>query len=226
MSERNYYCFCDDNCKFPTMTSEQILAAIAEATGNTPTSVDDAFITKLKEMNTSGNFTVWIGTSAEYAALVANEGLVENRLYITTDDSFASDVNAVIEQLQTQVATLSAATLETEWVAIKRGTQNMTIGYYKQVGNMYTISLDYNPVIFNSDFDTSLEDSVELPITISTPKMYFNDVPAVGVTTSSTVGINYYMLPAEIRKNKITFHHAREQTTEVKLVVTLPKAVS
>jgi hypothetical protein len=207
------------------MTSEQILAAIAEATGNTPTSVDDAFITKLKEMNTSGNFTVWVGTSAEYAAIVASGGLVENRLYITTDDSFASDVNAAIEQLRTQVATLSAATLETEWVAIKRGTQNMTIGYYKQVGNMYTISLDYNPVIFNADFDTTHEDSVDLPITLSTPKTYFNDVSALGVT-SGIVGINYYALPAEIRKNKITFHHAREQTTEVKLVVTLPKAVS
>ena len=225
MSERNYYCFCDDNCKFPTMTSEQILAAIAEATGNTPTSVDDAFITKLKEMNTSGNFTVWVGTSAEYAAIVASGGLVENRLYITTDDSFVSDVNAAIEQLRTQVATLSAATLETEWVAIKRGTQNMTIGYYKQVGNMCTISLDYNPVIFNADFDTKLEDSVDLPITLSTPKTYFNDVPALGIT-SGTVGINYYALPAEIRKNKITFHHAREQTTDVKLVVTIPKAVS
>ena len=31
MSERKYYCYCDSNCKFETMTKEQILAAIEQA---------------------------------------------------------------------------------------------------------------------------------------------------------------------------------------------------
>lgn len=31
MSGRKYYCYCDSNCKFETMTKEQILAAIAQA---------------------------------------------------------------------------------------------------------------------------------------------------------------------------------------------------
>ena len=66
---RIYYCICDDNCKFPTMTAEQILAAIAEATGNTPTGVDDAFITKIKEQNAGGALTFWSGTEAEFNAL-------------------------------------------------------------------------------------------------------------------------------------------------------------
>ena len=69
MSEKKYYVFCDDDCKFESMTSEQILAAIAEATGNAPTSVDDAFITKIKELNKNGNLTFWKGTEAEFNAL-------------------------------------------------------------------------------------------------------------------------------------------------------------
>ena len=66
---RTYYCFCDDDCKFPTMTAEQIIAAIAEATGNTPTNIDDAFISKIKDANASRNLTFWAGTEAEFNAL-------------------------------------------------------------------------------------------------------------------------------------------------------------
>ena len=51
MSERNYYVLCDDNCRFESMTKEQIIAAIAEATGHTPEDIDAAFITRIKEQN-------------------------------------------------------------------------------------------------------------------------------------------------------------------------------
>lgn len=67
--ERNYYVLCDDNCRFPSMTYEQIIEAIAEATGNVPEHVEDAFITKVKESNHSGNLTFWKGTQAEFNAL-------------------------------------------------------------------------------------------------------------------------------------------------------------
>lgn len=66
---RNYYVICDDNCKFPSMTYEQIIEAIAEATGNVPEHVEDAFITKVKESNNNANLTFWKGTQAEFNAL-------------------------------------------------------------------------------------------------------------------------------------------------------------
>lgn len=69
MLDRNYYVICDDNCKFPSMTYEQIIEAIAEATGNVPEHVEDAFITKVQESNHSGNLTFWKGTQAEFNAL-------------------------------------------------------------------------------------------------------------------------------------------------------------
>lgn len=50
MAERNYWVLCDDGCKFPAMTAEQVLAAIAEATGNTVTDIDSAFITTCHQM--------------------------------------------------------------------------------------------------------------------------------------------------------------------------------
>lgn len=67
--ERNYYVICDDNCRFIGMTKEQIMAAIAEATGATPVHIDDAFITKIKEQNHQNPLKFWVGTEAEFNAI-------------------------------------------------------------------------------------------------------------------------------------------------------------
>lgn len=103
MSDRNYYVLCDDNCKFPGMTREQVLAAIAEATGNTVENVDDAFITKVREVNSNGNLRFWVGTTAEYNAIVAAGKVEKGCFYILTDDTFGDDVSTAIIQMQQTV---------------------------------------------------------------------------------------------------------------------------
>lgn len=77
--QRNYYVLCDDNCRFPGMTSEQIIAAIAEATGETPVHIDDAFITKIKEQNKNKSLKIWVGTEAEYNAIITKDN---NTMYV------------------------------------------------------------------------------------------------------------------------------------------------
>ena len=79
---RNYYVLCDSNCRFPAMTKEQTLAAIAEATGNAVSGVDDAFITKIQEKNASKNLKFWVGTMAQFNEIETKE---EDTLYIVTD---------------------------------------------------------------------------------------------------------------------------------------------
>ncbi len=69
MSERRYFVICEDNCRFESLTREQIFAAIAEATGSTPTPVDEAFITKIKEQNANHSLKMWKGTEAQFNAL-------------------------------------------------------------------------------------------------------------------------------------------------------------
>lgn len=96
MSDRNYYVISDDNCRFPGMTREQIIAAIAEATGNVPEHVDDAFITKIKELNANKQLKFWIGTTAQYVAIEEKE---ENVLYILTDEAWGDDMEAEITRL-------------------------------------------------------------------------------------------------------------------------------
>ena len=229
MSERNYYCISEDNCKFPSMTSEQILAAIAEATGNTPRSVDNAFVTKLKEMNSGGNLTVWIGTSAEYAAIVAADALVPNRLYITTDDTFESGVNEAIEELRSQIAALSAFLISGDWVQIKRYKQltspeKTVIGSYKLVGNMYTVSLQYNPAEFDSY--SSGHESCPLPISLDIP----TEAITVPVLVSKGDGsmVSYSMGEAVINKNSVDIYGIAGSGASllqgIGVVFSLPKA--
>lgn len=94
MSGRKYYCFCDSNCKFETMTKEQILAAIAEAAENGLNfDSDAAFISKVKESNAGGMVTFWRGTQAQYNALASID---PECFYIITDKT-ENVVNTEIE---------------------------------------------------------------------------------------------------------------------------------
>lgn len=78
---KKYYCLCGSNCKYETMTKEQIIAAIAEATGNIVTDIDGAFITMLKEQNAGKSIKLWVGTQAEYNVIVANNKRDAETLY-------------------------------------------------------------------------------------------------------------------------------------------------
>lgn len=100
MSERKYYCLCDDNCRFETMTKEQIITAIAQATGSTPIGFDDAFITKIKDINTGTALSLWIGTAAEYNALETKSPTV---LYIMSDKSDISDLTDAVTSLSNRI---------------------------------------------------------------------------------------------------------------------------
>ena len=84
--QRQYYVFCEDNCKFEAMTKEQIITAIANATGVSPEAVDvdDAFISKIQEMNKNNNLKWWVGTEAEYNAIA---DLDDETLYTKINNS-------------------------------------------------------------------------------------------------------------------------------------------
>jgi hypothetical protein len=94
--EKKYYCFCSSNCKYETMTKEQILAAIAQATGVTNVDPDAGFISKVKETNGGQYVTFWVGTQAQYNAIGTKE---TNCLYIITDETSREDFNRTMAGL-------------------------------------------------------------------------------------------------------------------------------
>lgn len=129
MAERNYWVMCDDNCRFPAMTKEQILAAIAEATGNAVSGVDNAFITKIREMNASANLKFWVGTMAQFNALAEKD---ENTLYIFSDDDTAEVFEQSISQLREDIDTFYAATAKKFTAPLRNSVAQLTdgAGYY------------------------------------------------------------------------------------------------
>lgn len=104
---RKYYVISDDNCKFESMTKEQILAAITQAVeGHTIADVDTGFVTMLKEYNRGTGLSVWFGTQAEYNAV---ETKLPNTVYFITDDSRYDDMEAAITTLQNDYSTVVSA---------------------------------------------------------------------------------------------------------------------
>ncbi len=97
MAEKKFYVICDDDCRIEGMTKEQIIAAIAEATGATPTAIDSAFITKIKEQNAGNPISFWLGTEAQFNAAGINaEAFIarvdkDGKVYICTDDSLTAN---------------------------------------------------------------------------------------------------------------------------------------
>lgn len=99
MPNETKYVRGESNSNFESMTKEEILAAIVQAIeGGTIGDVDTGFVTTIKEQNNGIGLKFWVGTTAEYEALVTKE---TNVLYIKTDDTTADDLNAAITALQT-----------------------------------------------------------------------------------------------------------------------------
>lgn len=103
--ERKFYVFCENNCRFEGMTKEQIVTAIAEATGSAPSDVDSAFITKIKEMNQNKAIKFWFGTTAQFAALSEK---AEDTLYILTDDDTEGSIEVALSDLTASVQSIVA----------------------------------------------------------------------------------------------------------------------
>ena len=105
MSEKTYYCICDDDCKYTTMTAEQIITAIEQAvqTGSV-SDPDGAVISKIKEINADSAVQIWKGTEAQFNALypaptVGNTFIrvgTDGVLYVCTDDQ---QMNALLNHI-------------------------------------------------------------------------------------------------------------------------------
>ena len=85
MPNRKYYVISDDNCKFESLTKEEILTAIAQAIESGEISdVDTGFVTTIKETNHNVGLKLWYGTQQEYNAL---QTLDDDTFYIIKDDT-------------------------------------------------------------------------------------------------------------------------------------------
>lgn len=101
---RTYFVLSDDNCKFESMTKEQILTAIEQAVSEGKiVDVDTGFVTTIKEQNANAAFKIWVGTQAQYNALAEK---ASDCLYIISNDTSKRDVENAIQILRSEVNAL------------------------------------------------------------------------------------------------------------------------
>ena len=103
MPNETYNLIDDKHCLHEGMTREQIINAIAEATGATPQNIDDGFISTVVETNHGTSIHIWKGTASEYAALETHDA---NTLYVITDDMSLEDIQAAIDNTNSTIGTL------------------------------------------------------------------------------------------------------------------------
>lgn len=100
MADRKYYCFCDSNCKYETLTREQILTAITQAveTGKVQ-DCDTGFITSVKTIN-GFPLRFFVGTQSEYETL--GESQKRNLFAIITNDTSKEALFEAIEGIRSE----------------------------------------------------------------------------------------------------------------------------
>lgn len=96
MATPTVYVICNSNCKYESMTKEQIIAAITQAVNEgTIGNVDTGFVQTIKTVNNRG-IKLFVGTQAEYNALSDSEK-VNDLFAIITDDVTSADFEIMIE---------------------------------------------------------------------------------------------------------------------------------
>lgn len=117
MAGRKYYALCDSNCKFETMSKEQILTAITQAVNEgTIGDIDTGFITTIKTINGTP-LKFFVGTQSEYGLLTEAER--KDLFAIITNDTTRDGILEAIEMLKNR----------TEMTPVS-GTRLVAAGYH------------------------------------------------------------------------------------------------
>lgn len=108
MSTPKVYAICGTNCRYETLTKEQILTAIANAVESGDIGdIDAGFITTIKEQNGGEGLRFWVGTMAAYNALTEIDA---DMLYIITDDTTLADIEQAYEEIKTALDNIENGT--------------------------------------------------------------------------------------------------------------------
>lgn len=197
-----YYVFDDAKNLFEGMTKEQIVNAIANATGLTPEEIDaDVITSAIKEQNAQKNVNLWVGTQNEYNAIATPD---ENTLYIVTDPHETNELQAQIDQLQSEIDNIVAAsTTNASGLVVDEQLKAKT--YAASVSEEFTIPANAKIVeiawcnevgsdsvfIWHNTNITLYEDEVEAGATTRNVTVFIQNIPQSGSIEDVYIRIAY-----------------------------------
>lgn len=175
MAELKHFVIGENDCFIEGMTKEEIYAAIAETTGNTPTGVDSAFITKLVNQN-GGTLKLWRGTTAEYNALETKDA---DTIYVRTDAVTAEEAynRAFIAETQANAAMALADNIASDGRAAMPGDIKFKAAPVVDVGWLLCDGSSYGrsqyPELFNVIGTRYVPEGQENMSTFCVPNMVY-----------------------------------------------------
>lgn len=205
--ERKYFVICADNCKFESMTKEQILTAIAQAisTGEIK-DVDTGFVTSIKEQNSGKAAKIWIGTQAEYIA--QKESIPENTFCIITDDTTAEDIEAEIAEVKKSINKIIETRAD---YVIEQGTSNGWT-YRKWASGIAECwgEFTYKGVQITTPIDGTVMNRSDL-LTQALPENLFKTTSDSHITMKRihSVSVAYLSRIATLTTSEVTFYAMR-----------------
>lgn len=107
MNTPTVYVICDNNCKYESLTKEQILTAITQAIeSGTVGDINTGFVTTIKTI-TGAPLRFFVGSQAEYAELSTEDR--ENLFAIITNDTEKESIEKVLKDLDKRLTSWEQA---------------------------------------------------------------------------------------------------------------------
>ena len=212
--ERTYYVICDDNCKFESMTKEEILTAITNAVQQGSFGdIDTGFVTKVKEQNRNVALKFWVGTQAEYNALSPKPN---NTFCIITDDEVKKDIETAIADLQVD---MTAA--QTDITTLQNGKAAKPYTFKPTDAPsgdwFWTGDIDKASCFLAKVYNTQGDETVFVPLTkhiaeieTSTPKLHLSG----SLEVIGNGGIETYVVDIAYEESATAAHPTYAVTTE------------
>jgi hypothetical protein len=209
-NERKYFVLCENNCKFPAMTKEQILTAIEQAvsTGKIM-DVDSGFITNIKEQNGNTALSFWVGTQAQYNALPEK---VNDCFYIITDDTTKEDIENSLNDLYRTTENLRDLIINgsryKDTVNVWASNYDYMLGELNFVRTAEFLNLSGELTFDTNKFTTGVEKFILMssPLFVEADKKIGVAVPVllIGDGLSENSGNSYGSAPIFIEGNDLT----------------------
>lgn len=204
MSTPKVYVVCDQNCRWESMTKEQILAAITQAVENHQiTDVDTGFVTTIKTVNGIG-LKFFVGTQAAWAEYPSDQK--DGVFAIFSNDTTGDAIKADIEELQTALEN------------ILNGTQPVGKATATDFSNAEWISVaadGYAEIVQNGVYQIRVKVFAN---TNGERPRYITGIVSANVANNGTPWIfpfGTYILPDDVNKNYLVFHSAIATITSV-----------
>ena len=212
------YAICDANCRWETLTREEILAAITQAVNEgTISNIDTGFVQTIKTINGKG-LKFFVGEQSEYDTLTEEDK--KDLFAIITNDTTKEGLLNAISTLQTKLTDIetklengSFVVGETKTIAIPINSGSVDVIGFFEAGKIYICS-----VTMYTGYHLASNDYVTNTYILSIPKdLKWGNEQTTTVYSARSEKFSYYQNSFDFSFLRAVFNY--DYTAKLSLMV-------